>query len=669
LDALVWWPQLAPAFAVAVALLFGPGLVVGLGLGLRGVALVGMAPPASVTTIAVAAVLAPLAGQPWGVVPVVALTGLLALLAVAASLVLRMTGWRSPTRDPWQFALAGISALLMGLFVAAAALLPGFARSDALSQTYDANFHYNAVRLAVDSGDASSLSLGQLIYPSKELAPYPGAWHAITSLVVQLAEPDIFVAANGVSLAFAGLVWPATCVVLVRQLVGRRWASLLVAGALCGAFTALPVRILAFGVLFPNTLGNVLVPAALAVTAVAFGLAREDAIGWPRAWAALALALPGMAIAHPNTVFTFAVLAVPAALLGTWWWSGRQWRTGHRVLAVLPWTLAVAAMAAAALVLASSDEFSRVSGFDWPARMTMTQAAREVLLLAAVGGAAAWILSLLVLAGLVVAARTPDSRWLVAAYLSAAGLYVLAAGSDAPVSGILTGPWYNDAFRLAAMIPIVGAPLAVLALTGVADAIHRRWGLLANGSGSRMRSALTSPATIMIVGTAAVLALTGLGYASNRERYIADSYALSPDHARSPLVTSDELEFFRALPTFVPPEVAVAGNPWTGSGLVYAIAGLPVVFPHVDGVWDPTRVVIAERLRDVASDPGVCEAARSLSVGYALEGGEPLWPDPRADTYPGLEGLGDAPGFELVASRGETRLYRITACAGSPPVA
>jgi hypothetical protein len=167
----------------------------------------------------------------------------------------------------------------------------------------------------------------------------------------------------------------------------------------------------------------------------------------------------------------------------------------------------------------------------------------------------------------------------------------------------------------------------------------------------------------MLVMTILVVGLTGASYAPERAEALRGSYTVSSEHAKSPLLTADELAFFRELPHLVPPGVAVAGNPWTGSGLVYAVADRPVVFPHVEATWDSPRLVIAEGLRNVASDPEVCAATHELGVGYALEGGEPLWPDERAQTYPGLEDLGEAEGFELVDERGPTRLYRITACA------
>lgn len=666
MDPLAEWSPLLTAFAVGTALAFVPGLLVAGAFGVRGVSLMGVAPPLSVTLVAVGATAGPIMGLAWNVVPLTVLTAVVAGLALAAGLLARRFGWTPSVRESQSSLKAALGAMLIGLVVAAVALIPGWDRPDALSQTFDATFHYNAVRLAVDTGDASPFQVGTLIEPGAASSFYPGGWHAFVALVVQLGTPEIAVAANGVSLTLAGLVWPIGCVFLVRQVLGDRWAPLLIAGTLCGAFVALPTRILAFGVLFPNTLGYVLVPTALSLCLAAWGLARDDNVGRLRGWALLLAVIPGMGIAHPNAVFALFVLALPAAAAAYLGWVRRRWRAGRTASVFVPVIIVFMSFFVIVRVLSGSPDFGRVSEFDWPARMTVAQATGEVVLLAAVGGRALWILSALVLVGATVACRQPRIRWLVASYLLAGGLYVLAAGSEDQRLAFLTGPWYNDAFRLAAMLPILGVPLAVLGIVALAEAVGRWW-TDRERVRRTVRDVALAPTVVMVAIAALVLAVTGTGYAALRRGYIADSYRLSDTHAASPLVTLGELQLFQQTTSLVPEDALIAGNPWTGSGLVYAIADRQVVFPHVEGTWDRPRIVIAERLRDVARDPEVCRAVRDLKVGYALGGGEYLWNDDRATAYPGLEDLDRADGFELVATSGETRLYRMTSCAGSTP--
>ena len=661
------WTDLLPAFLVAAGLLLVPGGAIAWALGLRVVGVVGIAPLLSVGTIAVSAVLAEKVRISWSVVPVVVVTLVAIAVALGARLLLDRRGRAGPFPDSSRVSWAALGGVVVGLGVALAAVIPGLARPDALSQTFDANFHYNAVRLALDSGDASSLYLGVLAEPERSQAFYPAAWHGLVALVAQASGGDIISSANAVSIAIAGLAWPATTALLVRQLVGSRWDVLLVSGALSGAFLALPTRLLSFGVLFPNATGYVLVPAALAAVVSVLGLSKDDALGPPRAVLIAAAALPALGLAHPNSLFALALLALPAVLLAGFRFTAREISHGRALRGAMPWAVGGALLVLAFLVVRSSSVFTYVSTFDWPARMTVAQAVGEVLLLATNATAASWLLSAAVIAGCLYAVAHVRLRWLPVAFLTTGAFYALAAGTDSALSLVLTGPWYNDSFRVAGILPMVGLPLAVLGLMGVASWVATLLpvpGKARADLGGPPMQATEAPALFLLASAVVLLLLTGMGYADERIALLRGSYTLSPEHAQSRLVTADEYSLMRDLPRIVPPGVAVAGNPWNGSALVWAVSDRPVPFPHVDGAWDEPRLIIAKGLRDVASDPVVCEAALSLGVGFAIESGPYLWSDDRAEVYPGLEGLDESDGFELVDQRGDTRLFRITECAG-----
>jgi hypothetical protein len=94
--------------------------------------------------------------------------------------------------------------------------------------------------------------------------------------------------------------------------------------------------------LWSNLLGMSVAPAALAVVVSVCGLAKDDAIGRGRAWLLLPVTAVGLALAHPNALFTLIALsifpvrlreehrtgrgiaeialAVVVFLLG-WWWA------------------------------------------------------------------------------------------------------------------------------------------------------------------------------------------------------------------------------------------------------------------------------------------------------------------------------------------------------------
>jgi len=78
---------------------------------------------------------------------------------------------------------------------------------------------------------------------------------------------------------------------------------------------------------------------------------------------------------------------------------------------------------------------------------------------------------------------------------------------------------------------------------------------------------------------------------------------------------------------------------------------------------DPDLVLLGKHLDDVASDPEVCRLARERQVDYAITGGKLASKSERArSAYAGVDGVGDAKGWDEVAESGPYRLYRLTGC-------
>jgi hypothetical protein len=107
--------------------------------------------------------------------------------------------------------------------------------------------------------------------------------------------------------------------------------------------------------------------------------------------------------------------------------------------------------------------------------------------------------------------------------------------------------------------------------------------------------------------------------------------------------------------------VTVAGSPWTGTSLVYALADRPALLPHVGGFDTAQTEVITEHLADASSDPAVCSAVRALKVGFVLDFGRHEVHHDR-HVLPGLENLGSSEAVQLVDEQGPAKLYKITAC-------
>jgi hypothetical protein len=107
----------------------------------------------------------------------------------------------------------------------------------------------------------------------------------------------------------------------------------------------------------------------------------------------------------------------------------------------------------------------------------------------------------------------------------------------------------------------------------------------------------------------------------------------------------------------------VAGDPWDGSTLSWALGDRRSLFPHLAGEWSPDQLLVASALQTVRTDPVVCAAVQRLGIRYVVEDPELLWGRP-ADAAPFV-------GFHLavqqhvlipVARIGSAGLYRIPDC-------
>lgn len=119
-------------------------------------------------------------------------------------------------------------------------------------------------------------------------------------------------------------------------------------------------------------------------------------------------------------------------------------------LVVLFWTL-----------LFNSKFFSGVVWFEWGSFASKSQAvANAIMLSLTVASAPQFLLSFIVICGFLYALCKKGYRWISFSYLIVLLMYVVNASSDGFWSHFLTGFWYTDSFRVAAMVALAGIPLA-----------------------------------------------------------------------------------------------------------------------------------------------------------------------------------------------------------------
>ena len=634
-----------------------------------------MAPAISIAIIAGTGVVAPVVGLAWGPVPIAAATALTALALLAARL---WTARRRPERreagarrrsDPvtaaaWCVAWP-LSAAVTGYTVGRILNTP-----DAISQTYDAVFHLNAVEWILKTGNASSL---RLLLEAPQGSVYPLGWHTVIAAAMRLCgATDIPLATNAMVLAVSGLVWTSGCLALTHVLFRGRPLALLVAAVMAGSFAAFPHVLLTWGVLYPNFLSVALLPALLAAARELVPTAGAHAGSGPTGLLlpAGALGVGGLGLTQPNTAATLllalVILAVARAVTTV------RTPPAERPAGALRRQALVSGGLAAALVLTwILMRPPRSAGELWGANYAASSSIGEAITSMPAPLWMIWVPAVLAFIGFVAALRTDGYRWLAALHATTGALYVVARSTqDADLRFFLVGIWYNDSNRLAALLPVTAVPLAALGMLVVTQwtrALSAQLAAAQWARGARERLAAAGErvrilswwrwAAYPAVVTALVLTGPLSTAMSNTVWLLEQTYLFSPG---SPSITPDERALIDELPDLIDKDAVVAVDPRSGAALAYALAGVDTTLKHLLHRHDPEVYVIQDKLNKAATDPTVCPAVRKLGATYAL-----YFPGKTISNqkpFPGFTHLDTAPGFELVAKQGDAALYRITAC-------
>ncbi len=622
-------------------------------IGLRGLWTAAAAPVFATTVIGGASVIAGWLGIGWSILPCLAVAAIIAGgIVLVRHLVGRPVSWRRPSaRWPgagwWTFGAAAAAAVVLTIQVF---LVVG--QPTAISQTFDNVFHLNAIRYILDFSAASPLELGQMTSPNGGLPFYPSAWHATASIVAQLSGASIPVVVNAQTLVVAALIWPLGALLIVRVLVGASRIAMVSAAIVSVSIPTFPLLPMDYGVLYPFQLSLAMLPFVLAATAAVLGIG-SDAERLRRGWWAFVVvgALPGLALAHPGGFVAWLALSVP--MVGVFAW--RTWRTRPAVRDRI-WLgvglLGYVVVGFALLKVLRPPEAARL----WPVPFPKAQALSEGLQLSMYYGISAVAVALAVLIGLVwvIRERTATAIVMGASWLIGLGLFIVVTSFGGPLWDLrdaLTGSWYNNWQRLASVFAIALLPLAAFGLTRTAELVARRW--------AAARPEATRARIVVGIAVAAIGFLVfPLPAVPRAIVYAQNVFDLDDDAV---LLSSDELTLLQRLDKTVPEGVVVAGNPYTGAGLAYAISGREVLMPHMLVDISDDMELINDHLDDALTDGKVCDAVDALNVGFVLDFGDrEVHPDQHP--LPGLEDLEDAGVVELADSEGDARLYQITAC-------
>ena len=633
---------------VSLAVLFLPGLVLGVLAGLRWWVALAVAPLVTYGVVTATATLASHVELVWKPVTLVLVTAVAALIVVAVRLVSgRGRPWRErlrlqrPRRPGWRQWLVGAGVLGGGL-LSAGVVLAGMGSLARPNQDYDYIFHANAVRLISDTGDIAPAALREINNWESSTFYYPNTFHALAALVRDLTGASVFEVLN-TQMLIVCLVAGLGLAALLHRL-GAPLAVVSVTPVLLAGFASFPYDILWRGPLLPYAAGVAVIPACLLLLDVL--LARPT----PVLVLLFGLGAAGLLGLHPSDALS-AVLFGLVYLVVRWW---RSVRTAPRDLVAVVAAGVVAVIAALPAIGGAITTGNLGPEVNWPAVETAGQAAGDLVFLD--HGASfpqLWLAGLVVVGLLAVHRARYLWAWLGGAAVCALG-FVMSAASDVPIVETLTRPWWNDRWRFIALAVLGLAPLAahgLLTLALFARRTLRRW------TGGRVPVLRTSAAigALVAAGLVVVVALSGGLYAGLNSARMAGTFDNQNTLSRTEVAAMQWLARHSDGGT-------IMNDANDGSAYLSAVAGLHPLFGHVVepgsiSAMGPTQQLLLEHFNCLDGDPDVRSAIERLDIKYVFLGSG--YVRPWFHRLSGLEGIGSSPSLHLVHSTPGVQVYEV----------
>lgn len=677
----VAWIVFALSLLVAAALLIVPGHLLVSAFGVRLAASLSLSPVVSVALYSVLAIV-------YGLFGIIASPATLFLPIVIAGLALHLVLGRR--RRVGQTALLDVSeelsgevwgnskiatwpvisigaALLSALLVAVFVFLCNVGSPDTFLNNYDIAFHLSRVREFMDGGNYSSLAGGF----------YPSAWHCVAAMVCSVTGCSVPSAVLSSITAFVVLVFPLGTYYFLATLFPDKPRRVFLGCLFCLCIAFFPWRIMLFGPLYPNVASFSLMPAVAALFIRLFG-PREQGEG--RALCAVLFVLGGISLtlAQPNTVFFAALYLVPycmyrigAAVSGSAFARGRRWPGVALAIAFL----AVFVVAWAAVL--STPYMEPLVAYERATPVGVTKAINRLLTFQFVIWRPQYLLFLVTAVGGLALLLKGRSRWALVSYGVLGAVYVVSISVGGPIRGYISGFCYNDYYRTAAAVCAFATPLVASGLDCIVGGVQKAVSAVVKRAG-RGEAVLTRAA--MAASVTAIALIVGFNYFPlfDIPRFaswgfdavafeVRESYTNEGNH----YFRQDESDFADRAREIVG-ESLVVNQPYDGSVFSYACNDLHVLFSAFGPVTDEDERLVMSGLNRVSTDPLVREAVERLGVSYVIQldqGSGPMGMNPSGTTYDlgyeakewsGINDIrDDTPGFTLLLSKGDMRLYQI----------
>ncbi|MFF0143657.1 hypothetical protein ATK36_3819 [Amycolatopsis sulphurea] len=623
-----------------------PGVVFGAAAGLRGWTLAASGPVLSFGIVALGVPVLGGLGVRWELLNVALWTVVLSAVAFALAFVVRRftarrhgdwtEGEPSTDRSVRGQVLIGLG-VLVGLGVGTATFLRGVHSVDRVQQGWDAPFHANLVRWIAEHGDARPSTVGTIAnLPNQTDYFYPDTYHALLALVFGKGGLTMMPTLNFAALAVI------LCVPLGVAAMCHAWRMPALGTAAAAAvstwFTAFPYDSLWRGPLWPYVAGVAMIPAMLAI---ARHLLRPRGIAGP---VAIGVGVAGLTGLHTSIVFVIAVYFLLILLAVVFRFEKIEWRRSAPSLIA---TVVLAAVLGIPLVLPSLYNAGGVTSAYWASEATVSGGLGETLTFSPMAAFPQWWIGVPALIGVVLMVRQRRMLWMFAAYVVFGGLFAATVSLETPLIHTLTGIFYNDHWRIAALVPLSGA-----VAFGVFTETTAGW--LARKVQPRLK---LQPVTVTLLAAVLIgVVVTGL----SRGAYLGrNSSTLGINYgADGPAVSKDEIAAYDWLAKHTEPGERVMNDKSDGSVWMYALAGVtPVEWTYYGAPPDTKAGFLGLWLDEIDKYPQVRKDLTELHVRYVVQGKGRVTADAKPSI--GVSKLTAGPDFQVAFENAGATIYRI----------
>lgn len=505
---------------------------------------------------------------------------------------------------------------------------------------------------------------------------YPAALHSVAALLVNATGCGVAESLNIVIFVALVAVLPLSIRVFIKAVFPENRAVELFGSIAPYCFFAFPWGMLIWGPLQTNLVAFIFIPAFIAALVYALEGPKRFL------WVYVIVAALTLAILHPGALFAAGVLASPVLVLSFSKYAGRRVEGPHKAWAVLGGAfLSVTIICLVWVACFNLPPLRGTVSYTWPAFYTPSEAISAIIGLSFADSPAQLVACALVLIGIIFCVkRNEKGSWLLLSAFLVGVIYYVDVTMDGPIKQLLGGFWYTDSKRIAAMLVIPLMPLFAYGLATVYSAAKTFFSakketsarqlsgfaplcvvlilaISAYGPAISLYGSFTIPSPISQVraNLTTLNDLSGLTHRDgNREVLMIDREELEAGSDILELIGDDDS--------------VILNNPFDGSAFFYGVYNLNVLNRACFALNDYRNLYL--QVNEYTWNNDVKDTLQSVGVRYLLQldvtNGQfdaisSFEPNYAPENWVGIQSVNSStPGFELIYSKGDIRLYRLT---------